>query len=384
MNLANLEEITYQEQLKTLICQEIIESGGSLSFARFMALALYAPGLGYYSAGHYKLGPTGDFVTAPEMSPLFAKCVARQCQQILTACDNKDILELGAGTGVFAKDLLLELEKLACLPDHYFILEVSADLRERQYTLLSQHCPHLLERVVWLDSLADVEINGMIFANEVMDALPVHCFHIKNQSVMERRVIWQGDRFAWQLRSAETALADPIEELRQQFSLPDGYESEMNLLLPAWVNSLAAVLKQGVILLFDYGYGRAEYYHPDRYMGTLMCYRQQRRHDDPFMYVGAQDITAHVDFTSVVSAAVDAHLALGGYTTQAAFLLCCHLIEISEEQVLSTEAQFLQGQMIKKLILPAEMGEAVKVMALTKAFDLPLLGFSLQDRRGDL
>lgn len=384
MNVANLEAITHLEQLKLFIHQEMIKSGGSLSFARFMELALYAPALGYYSAGWHKLGPRGDFVTAPEISPLFAKCVARQSQSVLNTMHNKDILELGAGTGVFAKDLLLELKKLNSLPDRYLILEISADLRERQKQCLTAYCPELLSRVIWLDSLEHVEITGLILANEVMDALPVHCFFIENQTVKERSVTWQQDHFVWYTTEPNDELKKNVEELLVNYALADGYTSEINLLLPAWIRSLAEVLKKGVMILFDYGYGRAEYYHPDRYMGTLMCYHQQQRHADPLVQVGAQDITAHVDFTSVVTAAVDANLELLGYTTQAAFLLSCNLIEISEEHPLSSEEQFIQGQMIKKLILPGEMGEAVKVMALAKEFDLPLLGFSLQDRSGDL
>lgn len=379
MNLANLEEIEHLKELKTLIRKEI-EVKGSISFARFMELALYAPGLGYYSAGWHKLGSQGDFVTAPEISPLFAKCIARQALQILSAFQEKTILELGAGTGRFAKDLLLELEKLNALPDHYFILEVSADLRQRQKELLTAECPHLLGRIQWLESLVPDSIEGIIFANEVMDAFPVHCFRIEDEGVFERCVTWQQDNFTWINVPASAQLAESIAPLQ----LPEGYESEINFMISPWIASCASALKKGVILLFDYGYGRAEYYHSDRSMGTLMCYRAQTRHDDPFLWVGAQDMTAHVDFTTVAEAAIDANLQLAGYTTQAAFLFSCGLIQVSEETPLTIEEQFHQGQMIKKLILPSEMGEAIKVMALTKTYDQPLKGFALQDRRGDL
>ena len=232
----------------------------------------------------------------------------------------------------------------------------------------------------WLDQLLPSTIQGVIFANEVIDALPVHCFRIENQAILERRVTWQKDCFTWLTQTANDEMKARIAD----FSFPEGYESEINLELPAWIATLAASLKKGVILLLDYGYGRTEYYHPDRTMGTFMCYHAQTCHDNPFLNVGAEDMTAHVDFTTVAEAAVNAHLSVAGYTTQAAFLLSCGLVQMSEEASLTIEEKFHQGQMIKKLILPSEMGEAIKAIALTKAYDLPLLGFALQDRRGDL
>lgn len=385
MNLANLEEIAHSESLKDHIRQEIMAAGGVISFAHFMHLALYAPGLGYYSAGRQKLGKAGDFLTAPEISPLFAQCVASQCQQILTALpDGGDILELGAGSGIFVKDLLLELKEQGSLPNHYFILEVSADLRERQKNLLEMYCPDLIARVHWLDRLPEIPINGIIFANEVMDALPCHCFRIENREVKERSVTWHQEGFVWKTTEPDAELKEKVESVIDLDSLPEGYESEMNLMLPAWINSMSAMLNKGVILLFDYGYGRAEYYHPDRSMGTLMCYHQQRRHSDPFILVGEQDMTAHVDFTSVIEAAVESGCELLGYTTQAAFLLAMGLLDLADMKTASVIEQVKQAEMIKKLILPAEMGEAVKVMALGKQFEMPLMGFALMERSRDL
>jgi SAM-dependent MidA family methyltransferase len=376
----------YNAKLTDMIRHEIQLAGGFITFARFMELALYAPGLGYYSAGQHKFGKGGDFVTAPEISPLFSQCVALQCKQILDELEHGDILELGAGSGVFAKDVLLELESLNSLPEHYYILEISAELRARQKELLAHYCPHLLARISWLDALPATAIDGIIFANEVLDAMPVHCFRIDRAGIKERCVTWGHDHFTWLLTEPATpALTQHVESLIQEYDLPEGYESEINLMLPAWINSITACLDKGVILLLDYGYGRAEYYHPERSMGTLMCYYQHQRHDDPFKLVGLQDITAHVDFTTVAENACTAGCTLAGYTIQAAFLLHCDLLEIAQKKEEATSIEGInQAQAIKKLILPSEMGELIKVMALSKNYAKSLRGFPQPDRRRDL
>lgn len=374
-----MHEQKHSENLKHTIRQEIAAAGGAISFARFMELALYAPGLGYYTAGKFKLGARGDFVTAPEITPLFAQTVARQCQQIAKELPYYDIVEFGAGSGVFAKDLLLELKKPGTLPRYYYIVEVSAELRERQQLLLQSECPDLWERIQWLDTLEDVSIQGIIFANEVMDALPVHCFTMEEGVIQERSVVWRNDEFSWESREPSAELARQGEAL----CLPNGYQSEMHLYLSAWVPTVANMLKKGVILLFDYGYGRAEYYHPDRTMGTLMCYHQHQKNTNPFINIGLQDITAHVDFTTVIESADMAGCKLAGFTTQAGFLTACGLLEMVDND-LPPKEKFQQSQAIKKLLFPSEMGEAIKVMALTKQWDTPLLGFGLVDRRRDL
>lgn len=381
LNPAALE---HSAKLTQFISHDIVTSGGYISFARFMELALYAPGLGYYSAGSHKLGKGGDFVTAPEISPLFAQCIANQCQPILNELKTGDILEIGAGSGIFAKDILLQLEKLDSLPQNYYILEISPDLRERQKNLLQLGCPHLFSRIVWLDSLPSA-FCGIIFANEVMDAMPVHCFRIDKDGAKERCVRWEKDQFVWHIAPATTpVLSKQLNALQHDYCLEIGYESEINTQLPAWIASLADSLKQGILLLIDYGYGRSEYYHPDREQGTLMCFYQHHRHDNPFLYVGLQDITAHVDFTSVVESAVDTGLMLAGYTTQASFLLACGLLELADQNSPSEIERYTQNQAIKKLTLPSQMGELVKVIALAKGYDLPLVGFTLHDRRRDL
>lgn len=382
----NSTAIEHSNRLSELIQQDIQQKNGYISFARYMELALYSPGLGYYSAGAQKFGPQGDFVTAPELSPLFAQCIARQCQQVLNDLkENGDILEFGAGSGVLASDLLLELETLSSLPKHYFILETSADLRERQQTLLKTKCPHLFSRVAWLDQLPTEKISGVILANEVADALPTHCFSIENQQARERCVTWSKHQFIWKSTEPTTpALSEKISFLQQEYSLENGYTSEINLLAPAWINTLADTLNTGLILLFDYGYGEREYYHPDRHQGTLMCYYQHHKHSDPFLFPGLQDITAHVNFTSIIEAGMQAGLSLGGYTTQAAFLIACGLSDLTRQKKLSDKETFRQNQVIKTLTLPSQMGEAIKVMGLTKNWNNPLIGLSLHNRSRDL
>jgi len=366
------------------IRQQIRHAGGVISFADYMKQVLYSPGLGYYSAGAHKLGREGDFVTAPEISPLFARSIANQFEPILAELGSGDILELGAGSGVFAKDLLIALEKRGSLPQHYFILEVSGDLAARQQQLLQKTCPHLFSRMIWLDTLP-IDMNGIIVANEVLDAMPVNCFQIENTLIKERGVSWENNAFVWHLKEPMTpGLQDHASLLQQTFDLPTGYVSEINLALPGFMRSLAACLKQGVILLIDYGYERREYYRPDRVTGTLMCFYQHHRHDDPFIYPGLQDITAHVDFTAVAETATDAGLSLAGYTTQAGFLLACGMLQLASSEILSPAEQYVQSQAIKTLTLPSQMGELIKAIGFVKNYSKPLLGFELQDRRRDL
>ena len=365
--------------------QEIEKAGGYISFARFMEIVLYTPGLGYYSAGNPKLGELGDFVTAPEISVLFTKCVARQCQEILQSMPAQNILEFGAGSGKFAADLLLELERVDCLPTSYSILEISADLRAKQSYLLQSRCPHLFSRVSWLDCLPDPGFQGIIFANEVLDAMPSHCFQIDKHTSKERYVSLVDDRLSWlSAPSTSPELTRRVTEINEMATLPHGYESEVNLIIPAWISAVADIFQQGVMLLFDYGYGRREYYHAERDHGTLMCYYQHHRHSDPFFLPGLQDITTSVDFTCVAEAADAGGLQIAGYTTQASFLLACGIIELANDPALTHLEQYQQNQAIKMLTLPAQMGELIKVIALTKNYDEPLIGFSLFDRRKDL
>lgn len=381
------DALRHSQRLVELIRDEIKQQDGRITFARYMELALYAPGLGYYSAGLNKFGVIGDFVTAPEISPLFARCVARQCQQVLQALGGGDILEFGAGSGIMAADLLAELEVLSSLPQHYFILEISAELRERQQATLARRAPHLLERVIWLDEIPRQKLRGFVFANEVLDAMPVHRFRLGAENTSELYVACEGDKFVWKAGPlSDPVLAERITDLRAMSpELNPGYISEINLAAPAWVWTLAAALESGMLLLIDYGYPRHEFYHPERARGTLLCHYRHHAHDDPFLHPGLQDITAHVDFTTLAEAGHKAGLDVAGYTTQAHFLLGCGLTELAVEAPGSEVRQRVQlAEQIKRLTLPGEMGEVFKVLAMTRGISDPLLGFALRDFRNRL
>jgi len=365
--------IEHSQRLIDHIHQAIQTHHGAISFQQFMQLVLYAPGLGYYSAGSRKFGRDGDFVTAPEISALFSQCVAKQCLQVFELIDKPSILEFGAGSGIMAADILLSLETSQQLPEHYFILEISAELIERQQQTLQQHCPHLLKRVTWLSRLP-VDFSGVILANEVLDAMPICKFRYQDNQFQEYQVTWQQQRFAWQLADCHYPALDKLAD-----QLPQPYESEINLQLPAWIHSISDCLQQGLVLLIDYGFPRHEFYHPDRTMGTLMCHFRHRAHSDPFVYPGLQDITAHVDFTAVAEAADEANLQVAGFTTQAGFLLGCGLLDaVGNGDALDI------NQQIKLLTLPSEMGELFKVIALTRGIEVDLRGFAEQDRLATL
>ncbi|MBI3345199.1 MAG: class I SAM-dependent methyltransferase [Gammaproteobacteria bacterium] len=381
------DSLRHSQRLAELIRDGIERQGGRITFARYMELALYAPGLGYYSAGLNKFGAAGDFVTAPEISPLFARCVARQCRQVLQALGGGDILEFGAGSGAMAADLLAELEVLNSLPQQYFILEISAELRERQRATLIQRIPHLSGRVIWLDEFPKQKLRGFVFANEVLDAMPVHRFQLDAEGISELYVACKDDKFAWRAGPvSDPALAERIAEICVASpDLKPGYISEINLAAPAWVRTVAAAIESGMLLLIDYGYPRHELYHPERDCGALLCHYRHHAHDDPFLYPGLQDIAAHVDFTALAEAGHEAGLDVAGYTTQANFLIACGLTELAS-QTHSAEARprIQLADEIKRLTLPGEMGEVFKVLALTRDFNGPVLGFSLRDFRSRL
>jgi len=363
----------------------IAAHGGWLAFDDYLRLVLYAPGLGYYSAGSAKFGSGGDFVTAPELSALFGRCVARQCAQVLQLTGG-DLLELGAGTGALAAALLPTLQQLAQLPDHYYILELSADLRQRQQQRLAALPEVLRTRVLWLDALPARPIAGMILANEVADALPFKRFLVAGDTLLEGGValsvqdeLIDAERPAGApLRTAVARIAESLVE-----PWPDGYRSELCPMLQPWIGALGAALDRGALLLIDYGLPRREYYHPQRIDGTLRCHFRQRAHDRPLLYPGLQDISAWVDFTRVAEAAADAALEVAGYCTQAAFLLATGI----EAQVADSTAmpQRLQrASEARTLLLPEAMGENFKVMALTRGIDAMLHGFEYQDLRRSL
>mgnify|MGYP006281715225 CR=1 FL=1 len=358
---------------------ELDAAGGWLGFDRFMELALYSPGLGYYSAGSRKLGEEGDFVTAPELSPLFARCLARQCAEVLERLDGGEILEYGAGSGVMAAGLLRELEALGRLPQRYLIVELSAELRQRQRETLRARVPRLLERVKWLDTPPE-GMTGVILANEVLDAMPVHRFHVEAEGPRELGVVWRGGGFGWEPGPpASERLAREAAALQARYDLPPGYESELGLRPADWVRGLAGVLARGVALLIDYGFPAPEFYHPQRDTGTLMCHYRHRAHADPLVLVGLQDITAHVDFSAMAEAAHDAGLEVAGFATQADFLLGNGLTELATAD--DPREQLDRANQVKRLVLPGEMGELFKVLAVGREVPTPLRGFAQRDER---
>lgn len=372
----------HSARLTTLIQNEIAARGGWIPFARYMELALYAPGLGYYTAGAHKFGEAGDFITAPELSALFGRTLARQVQQIM-AQSAPHILELGAGSGKLAVDMLAEWEQLDRLPASYSILEVSADLRERQRAQIAQRLPHLLARVHWLDALPE-KFKGAIVANEVLDALPVHLVHWRDSSLFERGVVNGGAGFAWRERDiSDAALRDAAQAVCPELveAMPDGYLSEICLAARGLIQSLASRLDIGALLFIDYGFGAREFYHPQRDQGTLMCHYRHHAHDDPFYLPGLQDITAHVNFTDIAETGIGAGLELAGYTNQAFFLINGGITDLLAQHQPENVRDYLplSGQ-LQKLTSPAEMGDLFKVIALGKKLANPLTGFA----RGDL
>jgi SAM-dependent MidA family methyltransferase len=365
----------HSARLSEAIRQEIDNAGGWIGFARFMDLALYAPGLGYYVAGAAKLGGEGDFVTAPEVSPLFGRTLARQVAQLLERSAGQ-VLELGAGSGTMAADVLGELQNIDRLPQRYLILETSPQLVERQQRTLQERHPALKDRIEWISALPE-NFDGVVIANEVLDALPVHLVAWRQDGLYERGVGWK-DGFVWlerplppgTLRSAADAIGAQAD-----------YVSEIPLVAPALVRSLSAALRKGALLLIDYGFGRREYYHPQRSLGTLMCHYRHRAHDDPFFLPGLQDLTAHVDFTAIAEAGIDAGLNILGYTTQAQFLINSGITQLLEQYSEDAAApRFALTAGVQKLLSPAEMGELCKVIALGRGIDGPLIGFASGDK----
>lgn len=370
-------------RLADLVRQEIVAAGGALPFSAYMERCLYAPGLGYYSAGSRKFGSAGDFVTAPELSPLFGRCLAQTCNTVLEQLHGGDILEFGAGSGALAVDVLGELERLGRLPGRYLILERSAELRARQQQRVAELLPHLHERVSWLNDLPEPGFTGVLLANELLDAMPAERFHWTGTGIEQFYVTCRGEGFDWCLQAAQDdALVAAVQVVQQACELAAGYVSEINLSIAPWLESVAGLIDRGMLLLSDYGYPRHEYYHPQRNRGTLMCHYRHRAHDDPFLWPGLQDITTHVDFTAVAEAGVAAGLDVTGYTTQAGFLLDCGLDTLLHASGPVDSPSYIKAaQQVKQLTLPGEMGERFAFIGLARAVDGPLPGFRMQDRR---
>lgn len=382
--MAQLPEPTSEAKIHSdLLCRHIRDeidiSGGWMTFARFMELALYAPALGYYSAGAQKFGAAGDFITAPEMTPLFGRTLAHQIAQITNASAPR-VLEAGAGSGRLAADLLLELGRLDALPERYFILELSGDLRQRQHDTIAAAVPEALSRVEWLDRLPQ-RFSGAILANELLDAMPVHIVAWRQDGIAERGVALAAEgNFAWSERPAAGAVLAEAQRIGDQCTLPPGYESEVALAAPRWAAEWGGILDQGALLLIDYGFPRREFYHQQRGRGTLMCHYRHQAHTDPFYLPGLQDITAHVDFTAIIAAAHAAGLNLYGFTTQGRFLTNCGLLERLTELLPGSMEYLRAAGDANRLLLPQEMGELFKVIAIGRGIDTPLIGFATGDQ----
>lgn len=373
----------HSQHLVEFIQNKIRSEGGWIDFATYMHMALYTPGLGYYSAGSQKFGKGGDFVTAPEISSLFGQTLANQAAQVLEITKG-DILELGAGTGKLAADMLLQLNKWDCLPKHYYILEVSDHLRQVQREQLRNKLPKdVFSKVTWLNTLPS-ELSGIIIGNEVLDAIPVHLVVRKETGWYERVVtlanqeLEPSQQFAWM----DVPLKEPVLlRTAEALQLPEGYLTELNPSANGLIASMAGMLKQGMLLMVDYGFSATEYYHPQRHQGTLMCHYQQLAHPDPLIYVGLQDITVHVDFTAIAQTGVDHGLQLAGYCSQAQFLMNCGILDAMTQVSPTDVANYAPlAAAVQKLLSPAEMGDLFKVIALSKNVEAPLMGFARGDK----
>jgi SAM-dependent MidA family methyltransferase len=368
------EAVAHSQQLAELIASAILAEGDWIPFSRYMELAMYAPGLGYYAAGARKFGEHGDFVTAPEITPMFAKCIGLQAGQILQRVGG-DVLELGPGSGVMAADLYESLKEQGVLPDRYLLLEVSPDLRERQRDLLEKRFGiHEMERFVWIDRLPE-KIRGIVIANEVLDVVPCSLVHREGGRMMERGVILTEAGFAFD----DQALPGGDLKRRAEAVFPPGdydYLSEANFAAEALVRTICASLEAGMALFIDYGFPEREYYHPQRSTGTMRCHYRHRAHSDPFFMPGLQDITAHIDFTAMAKAAESAGAEVLGFTTQAYFLISCGLgVLVSGGDPTMTFSKLKGTSAVHRLINPADMGELFKVLGVGRGIDGPVLGF---------
>lgn len=367
----------HSDKLLQLIFQTIEDHHGWLSFAKFMQMALYQPGLGYYSNGLSKIGKAGDFITAPEISPLFSKALGNHIADVLKQIPEADCLEFGAGSGQMAVDLLLYLAEIDRLPKHYYIIEASAHLREIQRQKINDQLSDIQNLVVWLDQLP-AEFNGVIIANEVCDAMPVHRVQFEKDQLLELGVCVHNGKLEWQAQTvSDSELKACCEEIQSQLELLP-YQTEIALQAPAWLSTIANLLNQGAIYLIDYGYEAKDYFHPLRHDGMLRCHYRHQAHNDPLTLVGLQDITAHVDFTALAEAAFTEGLQVEGYQKQSDFLLAGDILGLSELAVKDAFEQMQQSAALKRLLLPEQMGELFKVLSLSKDVTL------LRSKPGDL
>jgi len=376
------DSLAHCQKVCKSIRQAIDEAGGSISFSQFMHLALYSPGLGYYNVGTTKFGAAGDFITAPELSPLFSHVVARQCSVALGQLEKGQILELGAGNGRFAVEILRKLADLKSLPVRYLILETSAELKARQEELLGEELPDVYPKVEWLSQLPEKFV-GVVIANEVADALPIERFERTDNAVLQMHVTANETGFEWSRKPAPEILKIAVKKIEADIGkvLPRGYQSEVSLALPDWIGQIANCLHNGLVLLFDYGVSRREYYSHDRNQGWLRCHLRHHAHNEPLIYPGIQDVTSWVDFTAIAESATYHDLDVTGYVTQAHFLINGgleeELIGIAD---LPVDDQFELLRQVKLLTLPGEMGENFKCIGLNRGSLTGITAFSSIDR----
>jgi SAM-dependent MidA family methyltransferase len=382
------DALAHSERLRTRL-RETIAARGAMPFSEFMQQCLYAPGLGYYSAGAAKFGPAGDFITAPELGPLFARCVARLLAPLLPGLgEQAAVLELGGGSGAFAADALQALAQLDALPARYRILEPSADLRERQRERIAALPASLAARVDWIDHPPEAPWRGVLFANEVIDALPATRFTLRHGEVCEEHVALDGDgRFLRSDRPADALVSAAVRHLERDLGepFPDGYRSELLPQLPYWMQAIAGSLEAGLMLFCDYGFPRREYYLPERRDGTLQAHYRHRAHNDVLRWPGLQDLTASVDFTALAEAGNGAGFGIAGYLSQAQFLIATGLPEIFETAHAATtdeNARYRLAQEVKQLTLPGAMGERFQVLLLARGQEVVALpaGLLLADQ----
>lgn len=376
----SIEACAHCERMMAHLQSVIADAGGHISFEHYMQSVLFAPQLGYYRCGTKKFGAAGDFITAAEISPLFAQCLARFKTQIDGA---NNILEVGAGSGKLAAGILRWLATNDALPEHYYILELSEELRQRQLQTIRATAPDCVDRVMFLNDIPD-QFSGLVIANELLDAMPVRRFHLHDNKIFEQYVIWRDGVLCYEdVESHDTRLQARIAELDQACQIKNSkdYLSEINFIAEDWIKTLAEKINAAVVLLIDYGYSRSSYYHPQRIAGTLMCHFQHRAHPDPLILPGIQDITAHVDFTAMADAALETGMEVNGFTTQGYFLLNMGLLDALDAGQHQSKEYVMLANEVKKLTLPGEMGEHFKVLCLSKGVDATIPGFDTHDLR---
>ncbi len=372
----NPDERAHSDNLLQLL-RELIASHGPLPFSRYMERCLYAPGLGYYSAGRTKFGAAGDFVTAPELGELFARCVVNAVQPTLAMLgEHADFLELGGGSGAFAEAALKAWAASGTLPRQYLILEPSADLRERQRERLRAHLPaELSARVQWLDRPPEQEWRGVLFANEVIDALPTTRFLVRDGEIYEEHVALDGEgRLIRVDRPGDALVSGAVRHVERDLGseFADGYRSEILPQLPYWIQAVAGTLVAGLALFIDYGYVRREFYLPGRDDGTLMAHYRHHAHNDPLYLPGLNDLTASVDFTALAEAGNSAGFAVAAYLPQAQFLIGAGLQEVFADvqaQAADEHSRYRLAQQVKRLMLPDQMGERFQAMLLARGLE---------------